>query len=264
MTNQNIEGTHEVMIDGVAYPIVGMVVRNQVSVFPGKVTIGDSTRRSHPLRSIWAQSDWSGGIGVHHMRGEQFVDRVWWSTLNLSHRGHMVLSPRADDVPKPTGAGEIKGFGQLAGDLYAVFGSKVYRYDGASWSDSLHTLKGSFNDLAHIDIDGEDYLVISHEEGVAYTTDGDSWTDTGIVELGPRWPTEIASRGGSFHALHARQRLAPTAGLPIDDTYAYRRGHASDDEGLRLPVVGWGETVQQELKFLRTDSGNEYPRGIGL
>ena len=171
----------EIVLDGVRYPIVGAVVRQLISVYPGKITIGDNSQASDPYRSYWSQSDWTGGIGINRLRGEQHIDRVWWSTLNLSHRGQLSLPRRADAVPKPTGATAFKGFGELGGRLYAVFGRDVYRYDGASWSASLHTLGDDFNVITNGDLEGIEYLLIAHENGVAYSSDGDTWLDTGAV-----------------------------------------------------------------------------------
>lgn len=169
-------GANRIELDGVEYPISGPVVRQLIATYPGKIVIGDNSQDSHPSRSYWAMTDWRGGIGINRMRGEQFVDRAWFSTMNLSHQGHLLLPPRADPVSKPVGV--FKGFGQLGGTLYGVFGRQVRSYDGASWGAVLHTLVDDFNQIANIDLDGEEYLVVAHEAGVAYTTDGTTWTET--------------------------------------------------------------------------------------
>ena len=67
------------------------------------------------------------------------------------------------------------------GVLYAVFGRDVYRYNGASWSTSLHTLGDDFNTITNGDLEGIEYLLIAHENGVAYSLDGDTWHETGGV-----------------------------------------------------------------------------------
>ena len=177
----SLPGNH-CILNGVRYSLRSPVSRFVVSQYPGKITIGDQTRASRPHTSLYAQTDWSGGVGLERLQqGQGSADRIWWGTMDLSFNGHMVLPRRADAIPKPVGAGELRGLGRLGGSLYGVFLKDVYSYDGASWGTALHTLGGKFNSMEHSEIDGEDYLVIAHEEGIAYTNDGTTWLDTGPV-----------------------------------------------------------------------------------
>ena len=178
----NLPG-HHCILNGVRYNLRSPVSRFVVSQYPGKITIGDQTRDSRPHTSLYAQTDWSGGVGLERLQqGQGSADRIWWGTMDLNFNGHMVLPRRADAIPKPVGAGELKGLDMLGGSLYGVFLKDVYSYDGASWGSALHTLRGSFNSMEHSEIDGEDYLVVAHEEGIAYTNDGIDWADTGPVQ----------------------------------------------------------------------------------
>ena len=167
--------SQEVIFNDVRFPIVGVVARRNANLYPGKVVIGDVREDSRPDSSIVAWSSFIGGIGVNRLRGESFVDRLRWSSLELSFDGHLVLPPRSDAVPRPTGAGTFRAFEALGNALYGVFGSSVYRYNGASWTASLHTFPGTFHSIAHITLEGEDYLVIAHSAGVSYTDNGDNW-----------------------------------------------------------------------------------------
>ena len=179
MTTEHLDGD-EITLAGVKYKIEPEILKRLASVFPGKVSLGDHSQALDPYRSYWNQSDWSGGIGAYRHRGAQFLDRVWWAPgVDLSHIGHLVLAPRADAVPSPTGASDFKGFGQLAGQLYGVFGRDVHRYDGASWSGVLHSIRDDMNHITTIDVDGVEHLAIAHEAGVAYSADGTTWRDTG-------------------------------------------------------------------------------------
>ena len=76
----------------------------------------------------------------------------------------------------------LQGFGELGGSLYAVFARDVYRYDGASWTSSLHVLNGTFNSMTHVDLDGEDYIAIAHSRGVALSNDGDTWLERSVAD----------------------------------------------------------------------------------
>ena len=173
--------SHTVKIDGKLYRIRGAVTQSLASGLPTKITIGDHTQDSNPTSSVWVMNDFTGGIGIETLRGERDVDRVWWGGLDLSYRGHLVLPRRADDVPKPVGAGEFVAWGELAGDLLGVFGREVYMYDGASWGPVLHTVEGDVNLVRHVDLGGDDFLVIAHSLGVDYTTDGTTWATTTLV-----------------------------------------------------------------------------------
>ena len=168
-------------------PLREPVARHKISQYPGKIVVGDSTRDSRPRTSLIAYTDWRGGIGIEHLLDSGDEDRVNWSTCDLSFAGHMVLPPRADDVPKPVGVERLLAWAELGNLLYGVFRStstgkdQVYQYDGASWGTSLHTLLGRFNSIAHVEIEGDDHLVIAHADGVAYSSGGSTWTDTGPV-----------------------------------------------------------------------------------
>ena len=178
-TQKSISNDHEVLLNDLRYPILRRVNRQLASRYPGKVVFGDTSIDSRPRTSLWAQTDWSGGIGIDRLKGESNIDRVWWATLDIGHRGHLVLPPRADAVPTPLGASGFHAFEQLGNRLYGLFGRNVYRYDGASWGTALHTLAGVFNAIKHVELDGEDYLAIAHSEGIAYTNDGDTWFENG-------------------------------------------------------------------------------------
>ena len=178
---------YEVVLDGVRYPARQGIHRYLISQYPGKIIIGDSTRDSRPNTSLVAYTNWSGGIGIERLQGGGNQDRVWWSTMDLSYEGHLMLPPRADDVPEPVGVERLLAWAELGNRLYGVFRStstgkdQVHQYDGASWGSSLHTLLGRFNSIAHVEIEGDDHLVIAHADGVAYSSEGSTWTDTGPV-----------------------------------------------------------------------------------
>lgn len=176
---------NEIILDGQAYPILGTVSRVLASVYPGKVTIGDSTRDSRPRTSVLSWTDFTGGIGIERLEGGSNADRLWFSTFDSSHKGHLVLPPRADPIPMPAGVENIVGWGTLSGALFGVFQDesvfRVYRYDGGSWGAPLHTLRGDFNTIDHVEIDGDDHLVVGHTLGVAYSSNGQDWSETGAV-----------------------------------------------------------------------------------
>lgn len=174
------------ILNNVMFKTVGPAQRSLASQLPGKVRIGDSTRDSRPNTSIWSMSDWTGGIGVERLQGETSTDRLWRTNMNPTFVGHLTLGPKVDAIPKPAGASAMLGIEELSGNLYGVFRvggqNRVHRYDGASWSNpALHTFIGTFNSVNHVELEGEDYLVITHSLGVDYSNDGTDWTEAGRV-----------------------------------------------------------------------------------
>ena len=176
----------EVVINGIRFKTAGRIARQLSSVFPGKVVLGDFSEDSHPTRSSYSLSDWTGGIGIERMEGSEHVDRLWQTTLNPIFSGHLVLGPKADEIPTPVGSGQVLGLAELAGTLYGVFEGNgnqkhVFSYDGASWSVARYTFTGFFNSIGHVDFDGDDHLIVCHSLGVGITTDGVNWTTQAVV-----------------------------------------------------------------------------------
>ena len=105
--------------------------------------------------------------------------RLWWSTFDISYEGHMVLPPRAQMLPALSNVGVVTALGDLDGYIYTVFNRSVYRYDPVNgWGSSVHTLDGDPTHMVRMTVGGENTLLIAHSEGVAYTTDGETWQDT--------------------------------------------------------------------------------------
>lgn len=169
---------HEVMLNGNRYSIIGDPLRRIESRYPGKIVIGDTTRDSRPRTSLIAWSDFSGGMGKNRLTGATGVDRLWWSTLDTSYEGHLVLPPEVRALPVYSGVGIVTSIGELGGFIYVVYNRAVHRYDPVTgWGDAVHTLAGDPTDVANVHIGTTAYLAIIHTEGVSYTSDGNSWTD---------------------------------------------------------------------------------------
>ena len=156
--------------------------RQLVSVYPGKVVIGDTSRDSRPRTSILAYSDLRGGIGIERMKGARDADRVWWSTMDLSHEGHLTLPPRTIALPRLSGSGDVSALGYLKGFIYVTFNRSVHKWDPATgWGDAVRTVDGIVHEVATISIEDTTYLIVAHQEGTDYTTDGSTWNSVGGV-----------------------------------------------------------------------------------
>ncbi len=123
MANKVVEA-NEIYLNGTYYPLTRPVQSTLASIYPAKITIGDTTKDSQIRSSVISWSDWRGGIGVERMQGAADVDRAWYSTLNLRHRHHLVLSALANATTAETASGtaidgEITFLAELGSTLYA-------------------------------------------------------------------------------------------------------------------------------------------------
>ena len=130
MANKVVD-ENEIYLGGTYYPLNRPVQSVLASIYPAKVTIGDTTRDSNLRSSIIAWSDWRGGVGVERMQGPADADRAWHSTCNLRHRHHLVLpalstattAQEADDTPIQ---GQITFIQDLGTVLYAGYSTAPY------------------------------------------------------------------------------------------------------------------------------------------
>ena len=176
-----VTSLNEVSLNGVLYPVKGVVQSVLASIYPAKVTIGDYTRDSQQRASVVSWSDWRGGIGLWKMKGQGQADRSWWSTCQLRYHGHLVLPGRAVLTADPSVAGSwAVGFAvEFNNEIYAAFGTTVKKYNNTtdSWGSSLATLPAGATDAIVVRMGGTLYLVIATTGGYTYTADGVTWVD---------------------------------------------------------------------------------------
>ena len=97
---------NEVSINGVYYTISRPVQVVLASLYPAKITIGDTSRDSQTRASVISWADWRGGLGTERMEGAVDVDKAWWSTAQLRYKRHLVLpelSVQTDEATSYTG-----------------------------------------------------------------------------------------------------------------------------------------------------------------
>ena len=173
---------NEIYLGGTYYPLNRPVQSVLASIYPAKVTIGDTTRDSNLRSSIISWSDWRGGIGVERMQGASDADRAWYSTCNLRHRHHLVLpalstpttAQEADDTPIQ---GQITFIQDLGTVLYAGYSTAPYYYseDNDRWTrvttsdgGSAHSFPADPTDSITVRMAGTDYVVVAFGSGFAY------------------------------------------------------------------------------------------------
>ena len=173
---------NEIYLGGTYYPLNRPVQSILASIYPAKVTIGDTTRDSNLRSSIISWSDWRGGNGVERMQGASDADRAWYSTCNLRHRHHLVLpalstATTAQDADDASIQGAITFIQDLGTVLYAGYATAPYYYSEANdrWTrvtttdgGSAHSFPAAPTDSITVRMAGTDYVVVAFGSGFAY------------------------------------------------------------------------------------------------
>ena len=239
MANKVIED-NEIYLGGTYYPLNRPVQSVLASIYPAKVTIGDTTRDSNLRSSIIAWSDWRGGIGVERMQGPSDADRAWYSTCNLRHRHHLVLpalsTATTAQLPDSTAiSGAITFIQDLGTVLYAGYLRVPYYYseDNDSWTQVTHsssgyTLLGDPTDtltarINHSSDGMGDYLVVAYESGYAYwksaTTVANTVKDTKFITFWDDRLWGIDNDGQLWYAMTIDGTPKNDAKLPVQSGY---------------------------------------------
>ena len=230
MANKTIK-KNEVFLNGNYYPITRPVQQVLASIYPAKVTIGDTTRDSQTRASVISWSDFRGGIGVERMEGAKDVDRAWWSTCSLRYKRHLVLPAKTKAVTNgdsDTNNQALDFIQEFNGNLYGIWANKkVYKFEPGSSStggfgSALHTLPDRSSDAIEVRMGGTLYLVIAHTGGYTYTSDASSFTDdTKDTKFLTFWQDKLWGIDNTGQLWYASTLGSETndAKLPLPDGY---------------------------------------------
>jgi len=146
----NVFRKHEISLFGNYYTIIGAVEQQNVGQLIERQIFGDVSKDSEKIASTWNTSDQRGGIGVKHMDEKEDTDRVWWSTCELGHKGHLLLSPLVTAVANPaTSTPDPVQMIEYNNAQYTAFGTGIYKFAETStaFGSSLHTLQAAPTDV---------------------------------------------------------------------------------------------------------------------
>ena len=228
MANKVIK-KNEVYLNGNYYPITRPVQQVLASIYPAKVTIGDTTRDSQARTSVISWSDFRGDIGVERMEGATDVDRSWFSTCSLRYKRHLVLPAKTISVSNSNATGEsLDILQEFNGALYGIWSDKkVYKYESGSdtFGSALDTLPDIATDALEVRMGGTLYLIIATGGGYTYTSNASSFTDdTADAKFLAFWNDKLWGIDNTGQLWHAATLGSETndAKLPLPD------GHVTD------------------------------------
>ena len=229
---------NEIYLGGTYYPLNRPVQSVLASIYPAKVTIGDTTRDSNLRSSIISWSDWRGGIGVERMQGASDADRAWYSTCNLRHRHHLVLpalstATTAQEADDTSIQGAITFIQDLGTVLYAGYGTAPYYYSEANdrWTrvttadgGSAHSFPADPTDSITVRMAGTDYVVVAFGSGFAYFSSSvvvtqNTSTATNFLTYWDDRLWGIDSTGQLWYTLTIDGTPVNDAKLPVQDDY---------------------------------------------
>ncbi len=96
-----ITDENHIALNNKVYTIKGKVTRSDISQFPSKLVLGDTTYDDEPVLSNWIISDQRGGIGKEYASPKDLT-KCWWSTCDLDHEGHLLPQPLATSLTLPS------------------------------------------------------------------------------------------------------------------------------------------------------------------
>jgi hypothetical protein len=131
------------------YPVQGPVRRQQLAIFPPRVTIGDSSKDSDTYISSWISGDWTGGVGVLTLNegsddqrdyDEDFIDT---RSPNQTALGPLVRSySPVGSACYPLGMVVDASSGHATYFVAAV-GTTLYYFTGSNWLTTGITIAGA-------------------------------------------------------------------------------------------------------------------------
>ena len=178
MTHPTVEDRNRIVLNGKTYRTKGNVIQQLASEYPPRLVFGDSARAIRSRTDTLAMTDFRGGIGKEFIERDRDAERLWDSTFNHAYHGHLVFPPRVRQYTAPTDNGaHIESIVEFKGSIYGWQHRKVFRWNPTTaWSDALFTAEGDLKTMRVLSLGDEQYLFVAHGSGLAWTTNGTTWT----------------------------------------------------------------------------------------
>jgi len=173
----------EIILDGMALKLRGVMPDANLATFPRRMVIGDPTKDSNQLLSAWVISDLSGGSGVYDQHESSDVSRYSHGNMYTRYPAQITSAPLVANGIASTPNTRFRYHGDLyySGAWYAIFtytygsGTIVYRVALTATSitinpeDSL-SFEPVGQGVVYRGAAAEDYCVIPYgADGYCYT-----------------------------------------------------------------------------------------------
>jgi hypothetical protein len=166
----------EVVLYDKTFRLADQIQESLVSVFPGRVVIGDPTRADDPLASSYVMSDWTGGLLKSRMDPAVDFDRFRWSTGATWFSQQLSIGQAVGQIsmtgPQTTelSSKHVRTGAEYGGSLYAGWDDKLVRVNADDTITVIDTLP---NIITHLFVyrnmtgaqAGASRLVIAYRDG---------------------------------------------------------------------------------------------------
>jgi hypothetical protein len=221
---ERVISASEVSINGEFYKLLKTVQTSSASQYPPKRITGDIDQDSQERLSVVRWSSSRGGIGKKDIEDPEDIKRIWYGTSWLRVNGHKTL-PAAYTTTAASGISGVFSVGalaELAGTVYAAFGTSVRSYAPDTWTE-VDTLVVPATDAISARLGGTVYIIFAYGSGYVDSSDGSSWnTRTTDVKYMSAWDDRlwgIDSTGQLRWAFDPTGTWTDDAQLPLPDGY---------------------------------------------
>jgi hypothetical protein len=121
VSSEAVEPVELVHIDGKPYWVHGDVQYANLAVFQPHITIGDPTKESDQILSVWIQSDWTGGGQIEKINESSDIQRFRYATAETRYPNMLTLPPETTTHTSITTHDNAYPIGD-----YAVAGTTLY------------------------------------------------------------------------------------------------------------------------------------------
>lgn len=257
---------NEISINGFLYHLAAPVRRLDAAQQAGKVVIGEQLDESNPFTSTVSLTDPRGGIGILVNDPQKDVDRVWWATVQLRHKEHMVL-PRLATTTAAGPAADVQVLAWFKAEVFATFGTAVHVYSSAadSWGNSVVTLNNNATDWAVglLQPSGTttETLVLATGSEVHYAPDSATWavntTNIKYMEFFNDLLWGIDQAGQLYYTDDLSAAWSLDAQLQLPDNYVtgleVARGPDREQKLYAMTRVGLHVLNTETTRFVPTD-----------
>lgn len=215
------------VLAGVRIPIIDPVPETNLARFQPKLTLGDHTRDSDDLISVWVQSSWLGGGQVFTNNAASQNERWWDSDLDTERSNMLALRTKTYETYAPSGVtGTFYPLRDYNGTFYGCWDTTLCSYDPVTgWTDTTLNLTAAPVERGEV-YDGKLYIpmgaggLMAFDDGPVTVTNVQDSTPANINAKSMQiWDNKLAilTMQGEYRTFDGTTWSAVSAALTIAD-----------------------------------------------